>query len=81
VTITNSELCLAFGAAVRRLRLDRGLSQEDFGDLVEMHRTFVGGIERGERNPTLVTIARLARGLDISPADLLSAAGTDQRRK
>jgi len=66
--------CVAFGAAVRRLRARLDLSQEQFADRVKIHRTYIGGIERGERNPTLTMIARIAAGLDVSASQLLSEA-------
>jgi transcriptional regulator with XRE-family HTH domain len=62
-----------FGATVRRLRTDKGLSQEEFAATVGIHRTYIGGIERGERNPTLTTIERIARALEVDPASLLRA--------
>ena len=58
-------MLLTFGGAVRRLRTDRGFSQEGFAAEVDLHRTYIGGIERGERNPTLTTIARIAKALDV----------------
>ncbi len=60
-----------FGATVRRLRTEKGLSQEAFAAAVGIHRTYIGGIERGERNPTLTTIERIARALEVDPASLL----------
>ena len=52
------------------------MSQEEFAAKVEIHRTYIGGIERGERNPTLTMVARLAEALKVSPADLLGESGT-----
>jgi len=63
--------CAEFGLRVRKLREDRGYSQESFAERVEIHRTYVGGIERGERNPTLTMIYRIARALKVKPARLL----------
>ncbi|MDP2746441.1 helix-turn-helix domain-containing protein [Pseudomonas sp.] len=63
--------CVAFGEAVRTLRVARGLSQEQFADTVGIHRTYIGGIERGERNPTLTTIQRIANSLAVPARDLL----------
>jgi transcriptional regulator with XRE-family HTH domain len=60
-----------FGARVRELRLLRGWSQEDFAHHVGLDRTYVSGIERGRRNPTLDVIVQLAAALQASPADLL----------
>jgi transcriptional regulator with XRE-family HTH domain len=63
---------IAFGAAVRRLRRKHGWSQEDFADRVGVHRTYMGGIERGERNVALVNIAKVAEALGISLAVLMA---------
>jgi transcriptional regulator with XRE-family HTH domain len=67
------EECLAFGRAVRDCRSRRGLSQEQLADLAGIHRTYIGGIERGERNPTLTMIHRLARALRVRPTRLLGS--------
>lgn len=63
--------CLQFGQTVRDIRKKKGLSQEDLADIIEIHRTYMGGIERGERNPTLTTILRIAQALQIKPGALL----------
>ena len=60
-----------FGKRVRELRLERRLSQEKLAELAELHRNYVGGIERGERNVALLNILKLARGLRIKPSLLL----------
>lgn len=67
--------CVAFGNAVRTLRQQRGFSQDEFASIAELHRTYVGGIERGERNPTLTSIYRIAKALKVAPAELLKLAG------
>ncbi len=54
-----------FGANIKRLRLDSGLSQEAFADRCGLDRTYVSGIERGVRNPTLEVISVLANGLGV----------------
>ena len=59
-----------FGQRVRELRLIKGLSQEELAYQADMHRTYVGGIERGERNPSLKNINALAEVLDISLSEL-----------
>jgi transcriptional regulator with XRE-family HTH domain len=64
------ELQQRLGANLRSLRQKEGLSQEAFADLLGVHRTYMGGLERGERNVTLRTVERLADRLGISP-DLL----------
>jgi transcriptional regulator with XRE-family HTH domain len=55
---------LAYGRAIRELRSARGLSQERLAQLSELDRTYVSGIERGERNPSLANLLKLADALD-----------------
>lgn len=68
----SEELAKALGTVVRRLRTDRGYSQENFAYEAGLHRTFMGLIERGQRNVTLATIFRLAAGLKIPPSSLIA---------
>jgi transcriptional regulator with XRE-family HTH domain len=72
--------CVAFGRVVRHFRGRAGLSQEGLADRAAIHRTYIGGIERGERNPTLLMIHRLARALGVSPPRLLEPEGTVTRQ-
>jgi transcriptional regulator with XRE-family HTH domain len=60
------------GSRVRELRLKKGFSQESFADHCGLHRTYMGGIERGERNLTIQTILTVAKGLGMTISDLLS---------
>jgi transcriptional regulator with XRE-family HTH domain len=60
-----------FGATVRRFREAQALSQEQLADLIGIHRTYIGGIERGERNPTLTMIERIAAALKLEPSALV----------
>lgn len=61
------------GENLRRHREGLGLSQESFAsDVLHMHRTYVGAVERGERNLTLRSVERLAATLGVEPIDLLS---------
>lgn len=69
-----AEQRLTFGQAVRRRRLRLKLSQEQLAALAGLHRTYVGGVERGERNVSLVNIHALAHALRVSPAELLREA-------
>ena len=64
----------ALGLAVRRKREKLGLSQEEFAFEVELDRTYVSGIERGVRNPTVATLLRLTKVLGLTPGALLRAA-------
>jgi transcriptional regulator with XRE-family HTH domain len=59
---------------VRRLRRGLAMSQEDLASAARLHRTYVGAIERAERNLSLDNIERLALALRVTPADLLTAA-------
>jgi transcriptional regulator with XRE-family HTH domain len=60
-----------FGNRVRELRLERKFSQEKLAELADLHRNYVGGIERGERNVSLLNIVKLAHGLKVRPAKLI----------
>ncbi|MGH4013931.1 MAG: helix-turn-helix domain-containing protein [Pseudonocardiaceae bacterium] len=66
----------AFGRRVRATRESTGLSQEQLADKSGLHRTYVGSVERGERNIALLNIIRLARALEVDPGDLLSGLTT-----
>jgi transcriptional regulator with XRE-family HTH domain len=69
----------ALGQALRLHRERKGLSQEQFAFEVELDRTYVSGIERGLRNPTVATLLRITGPLDISPSALLAAAERRER--
>ena len=56
---------------IRRMRHERGLSQEELADICGLHRTYVGSVERGERNVTLSSLELLATALGVSVVDLL----------
>ncbi len=74
VQMTQKEpICQTFGRSVRRYRQSLGLSQEALADKANIHRTYIGGIERGERNPTLTMIQRIASALGVSPDKLLKS--------
>ncbi len=60
------------GANLRTYREARGLSQEAFADLVGVHRTYLGGLERGERNLTLKSLERVAGLIGVDPQALLA---------
>lgn len=64
------DIRLRFGKAVRQKRHRLGVSQEAFADLCGLDRTYVGGIERGERNVALVNVEKIARALRISLSEL-----------
>ncbi|NKB59585.1 MAG: helix-turn-helix domain-containing protein [Alphaproteobacteria bacterium] len=60
------------GINLRRLRLEKGWSQEDMAFESGLHRTYVSGIERGVRNPTLLILEKLATTLGVAPAELVA---------
>lgn len=57
---------------LRRLRAEKGWSQEEFADRANIHRTYVSDIERGARNPTITVVERLAAPLGVTVSDLLA---------
>ena len=59
------------GERVRALRKEKGYSQEGFADACGLHRTYMGSVERGETNPTLSSLATIARALKVSTSKLL----------
>lgn len=69
------DLQLRLGRNLRDRRVASGMSQEEFADVLGVHRTYMGGLERGERNVTLRTIERLAARLGTDALDLLDGPG------
>jgi transcriptional regulator with XRE-family HTH domain len=64
-------LKLAFGQRVRELRTKKNLSQEGLAEICDLDRTYIGGVERGERNIGLLNIHRIAQALGVPASDLL----------
>ncbi len=71
----SAALLQQFGSRVRDLRKEQGLSQEAFADICGLDRTYIGGIERGERNVALRNIAVIARALGITISHLTKGIG------
>lgn len=69
-------LAVRLGRAVRKLRAARGISQEGLAERSGLHRTYVGAVERGERNITVRSLERMAQALDTRASKLLAAAGS-----
>ena len=69
-----SEYLVAFGRSVRAQREKLDLSQEELGFRSDLDRTYISGIERGVRNPTLLSMRRLAKALGVAASGLLKAA-------
>lgn len=70
--VARSDDHVAFGQAIRQLRISTGLSQGAFADRCGLHRTYVGGIERGERNLSFANLLRVASALGLRPSELLT---------
>ena len=64
------------GLTVRQYRLALGLSQEKLAEQTGLHRTYIGGIERGERNVSVKNLLKVARALDVTVADLVQGIDT-----
>jgi transcriptional regulator with XRE-family HTH domain len=66
-----------FGHTVRRLRLSKGWTQEELASRARLHTTYLGGIERGERNLGIDNIFKLARALGVSPSALFTKSANN----
>jgi len=64
------DIRVRFGKTVRKRRHALGVSQEEFADICGLDRTYIGGVERGERNVSLVNIEKIAKALNISISEL-----------
>lgn len=71
--VMEGDLQKTFGANLRIVRRSKGLTQSEFADYVGLHRTYMGGVERGERNLTLKSVERIAETLGIDALRLLQA--------
>lgn len=67
---SNPDFIIAFGLRLRTIRKARGLSQEAFADAAGLDRSYVGGVERGERNVSLLNIKKFADALEIAVEEL-----------
>ncbi|NCB47297.1 MAG: anaerobic benzoate catabolism transcriptional regulator [bacterium ADurb.Bin157] len=65
-------ILISFGETIRKLRKERGLSQEDLAFKADLHRTYIGMIERAEKNITLINIEKLAKALKVNIKELVS---------
>lgn len=66
-----------FGEKVRSVRKEQQLSQDELADQCGLHRTYIGAVERGERNITLINAEKIANALQVSLSELVSRDGRD----
>lgn len=69
--MSKKTILILFGEKVRELRKEKGLSQEDLSFKADLHRTYIGMIERAEKNITLINIEKIANALQVTPNELL----------
>ena len=74
----NRPLATRVGAIIRKLRLDAGMSQEDFADHCGLHRTYIGCIERGEKTITIETADKVAQSLGLTLGQLFQELENDE---
>jgi transcriptional regulator with XRE-family HTH domain len=82
--VPGMDIRAVIGDNTKRARLRRGLTQEQLAELMGLDRAYISGLEQGRRNPTAVTLWRIAVALEIRPADLLkppSASPGSRQRK
>ena len=65
------EICKRFGCRIRDLRVAQGMSQEVLAQKSGLHRTYIGGVERGERNISLINIEKIAKALNLTLVDIV----------
>ena len=73
------DILKVFGGHIRKMRKERGLTQEGLAQKCGMYTPYIGEIERGEKNPTLISLHKLAGGLSISLAELLSVPELEKK--
>jgi transcriptional regulator with XRE-family HTH domain len=79
MAVPRSSFHRAFGQAIRQVRHERDISQEELALRAGIQRSYLGGIERGERNPSLANIVKIATTLDLPPSAILKRAETPER--
>lgn len=72
--MSKKDILIAFGEKVRELRKEKGLSQEDLSFKADLHRTYIGMIERAEKNITLINIEKIAKALNVDIKELFDEA-------
>lgn len=72
--MSKKDILISFGEKVRELRKEKGLSQEELSYEAELHRTYIGMIERAEKNITLINIEKIAKALNVEVKELFNDA-------
>jgi len=67
----NNSILENFGQQLKKLRIEKNLTQEQFAKKCGLHKNYIGMVERGERNPSLINIEIIAKGLELSISDLM----------
>jgi XRE family transcriptional regulator, regulator of sulfur utilization len=80
-TNRNPVLAAAFGAVIRALRQDKGIAQESLALVAEVDRSYLGRVERGEKQPSLDMVFRLAAALNCKPSELVEAVSITLSKK
>jgi len=75
IVAMNTDVKKLFGKRLRQLREETGLSQEALAAAAGLHRTYVGGVERGERNPSLESMFSLAKALNVTLSKFMEGVG------
>ncbi|MCX7550885.1 helix-turn-helix domain-containing protein [Xanthomarina sp. F2636L] len=76
---TKQKILLKFGAKVRGIRKIKGISQEELAHKADLHRTYIGMIERAEKNITLLNIEKIANALEVDLNDLFKFYNEDKK--
>jgi len=69
--ISHRSILFKFGQQLQKVRQAKGITQEELAGLLAMHRTYIGLIERGQRNPTIRTLYKIAKALKVPVSELL----------
>jgi transcriptional regulator with XRE-family HTH domain len=62
---------IQFGKKLRETRLKKKLSQGDIARILDVHRSYISGLERGRRNPSLLTVQKVAKAIGVNPKELV----------
>ena len=77
--MSKKSISIKFGDKVREIRVSQNLSQEQLAHLADVHRTYIGMIERAEKNITLVNIEKIANALEVKIEDLLKISNDEYK--